>query len=109
MLSGLGAGAIGMGGPPVSLWVLAHDWPAIKQRAFLWLTFLLLIPPLILLLIFRFGSPLVSAMAMATLLVPVSILGAWAGVHLGHTLNRERLRVAMMAMLVLISVRLIWS
>ena len=43
-LSGLMAGLLGMGGPPLVLWLMAHDWPSLRQRTFLWLSFLLLVP-----------------------------------------------------------------
>jgi len=34
-LSGFMLGMISMGGPPVAVWLLAHDWSALRQRAFL--------------------------------------------------------------------------
>jgi hypothetical protein len=33
------AGICGMGGPPLVLWAMAHDWPADKVRAFLFACF----------------------------------------------------------------------
>lgn len=109
ILSGLGAGTVGMGGPPASLWVLAHDWPPLVQRSALWLTFLLLIPLHTGLLIYRFGDPLIIAMAGATALIPVSLLGAVVGANLGERMNRKQLTFVMLAMLFIIAIRSIMA
>jgi len=104
-ISGLFAGTVGMGGPPVSLWVMAHDWPASRQRAFLWVTFLAVMPLHGVLLIWKFGEPMVQAMGLALLLVPFTMIGAWVGGRLGARLNRERLRTVMLLLLLLIAIR----
>jgi uncharacterized membrane protein YfcA len=105
LTSGLCAGMVGMGGPPISLWVLAHDWPPIRQRSFLWLSFLLIIPLHATLLVARFGEPLLAAVATGALLSPATLVGAWVGGLLGGRLNRRRLRQVMFAILLLIALR----
>jgi len=42
--SGLLAGLCGMGGPPLVIWSMAHDWPAEKTRGFLFAVFATSIP-----------------------------------------------------------------
>ena len=48
--SGLLSGTTGMGGPPVVLWMIAHDWSTQRGRAFLWSLFLSLLPVQLLLM-----------------------------------------------------------
>lgn len=108
-LSGLCAGMVGMGGPAITLWVLAHDWPPIRQRTFLWLSFLLIMPLHVTLLISRFGSPLATAMATACALAPLTLIGAWFGANLGGRLDRKKLRLAMLGLLIVIAISSIAS
>ncbi|MEM8679020.1 MAG: sulfite exporter TauE/SafE family protein [Planctomycetota bacterium] len=103
--SGLLAGGVGIGGPPACLWVLAHDWPPLKQRSCLWLMFLLLLPLHTGLLIFKFGSPLVAALLAALAVSPVALLGSYVGATIGHRLNRRQLTIAMLTLIFLIAVR----
>ena len=108
-LSGLCAGTVGMGGPAITLWVLAHDWTPIRQRTFLWLSFLFIMPLHVTLLITRFGAPLVTAMATASALAPITLCGAWFGANLGGRLDRKKLRLAMLGVLMLIAISSIVS
>lgn len=105
LLSGTFVGLVGMGGPPISLWVIAHDWPPLKKRCFLWLSFLLLLPIHAGLLVWQFGQPLFAAIVTATVLAPATIVGAWSGAWLGGKLNAKGLRIAMMSLLFFIAVR----
>lgn len=104
-LSGLMAGMIGMGGAPLVLWLMAHDWPATRQRVFLWLTFLLLVPIQAILLVLTFGKPLVIALLLGIVLTPAGLVGAWFGHQIGRRLSRARLRVAMTLILVAIALQ----
>jgi uncharacterized protein len=74
--SGLTAGLVGMGGPPVVLWVMAHDWPAKKSRAFLWATFLMLSPVNALLLVYEFGGEMWWWMLLGLSLAPLVVVGS---------------------------------
>ena len=103
--SGLMAGTIGMGGPPLSLWVMAHDWPPVRQRAFLWLSFLMLMPFQTSLLIGQFGRPLVDAMFLSLLATPATLAGALLGSRVGGRLDHYRLRLVMLGLLWLIALR----
>ena len=64
MASGYMAGAFGMGGPPLVLWTMAHDWPAKKSRAFLWSNYLVFMPIQSCLLLWLFGWKAAMAMGM---------------------------------------------
>lgn len=101
--SGFMGGAFGMGGSPLVLWTMAHDWPSRKSRAFLWSTFMLLMPPQLALLIYAFGWKAGVYFTVGLALGPVLLAAASAGAWLGDRLNRRRLRVIAFAFLMIIA------
>ncbi|GAB4187925.1 MAG: sulfite exporter TauE/SafE family protein [Phycisphaeraceae bacterium] len=102
--SGLMAGTVGMGGPPVVLWVMAHDWPGRKSRSFLWATFLMLTPFNLGVLVYRFGGEIWVSLGVGLCLAPLIIIGSELGQRLGGMMNRHRLRSTTMLMLLLLAV-----
>jgi uncharacterized membrane protein YfcA len=105
--SGFLAGALGMGGPPLVLWLLAQEWPAAQQRSFLWLSFLLLMPLQITIMFLTFGRPLAHAMGAGLLVAPLVLVVARYGSRWGGALSKERLRWLMRAFLLVLALRLI--
>lgn len=103
LLSGFMAGAFGMGGPPIVMWVAAHDWPAKTSRAFFWASFLILMPAWAGLIIWRFGMPVAQAMGWSVAFTPGVLLAAHFGQMLGNGLNRHRLRAIAMGLLIVIA------
>ncbi len=101
--SGLSAGVVGMGGPPVVLWVMAHDWPAKKARAFLWATFLLLTPVNAALLVYKFGGAMWAPLALGLCLSPLVVIGSEAGMRAGALMSRQHLRRAAFGLLLLLA------
>ncbi|MEX0653561.1 MAG: sulfite exporter TauE/SafE family protein [Phycisphaeraceae bacterium] len=102
--SGVLGGLIGMGGPPVILWLMAHDWPARQTRSFLWLTVLAVMPLNLLLLWHHFGQPVVEASVVGLAYTPLVLAGTMAGLWGGDLLSKPRLRAATLALLVVIAV-----
>lgn len=100
--SGLLAGSVGMGGPPLAVWAVAHDWPPAKIRGFMFSTFALGIPPQLVLLGFVFGSVAWWSCLVGLLLSPLSILGSLIGLRIGHRLSQRVLRAVVFVMLLLI-------
>jgi uncharacterized membrane protein YfcA len=100
--SGLLAGACGMGGPPLVLWAMAHDWPAEKIRGFLFTVFTATIPIQIILLYFTFGTDILLTAGTALLLAPAVFLGAAIGLPLGNRLPRPVLNGIVYATLLVI-------
>lgn len=90
--SGLLAGAFGMGGPPLVLWSMAHDWPTQKTRGFLFAVFATTIPIQIALLSFTFGTEILRNVALGIAFLPLVYLGTAIGIPLGNRLPRTRLR-----------------
>lgn len=109
--SGLMAGVVGMGGPPVVLWVMAHDWPSRRSRAFLWATFLQLLPIQLGLMLLQFGEAAAWSFAMGLASLPAALLGGVVGMRIGAALSREWLRrvaLGLLAVIALASVAAPW-
>lgn len=98
--SGFFAGMVGMGGPPLVLWLAALKWPTDRMRAFLFANFALLAPVNLLLIAQAFGQPAVHAMGLGVLMAPVVIVGGLIGVKLGSHLPREVFRKILFAILI---------
>ncbi|MEO0476556.1 MAG: TSUP family transporter, partial [Planctomycetota bacterium] len=105
LAGGVTAGAVGMGGPPLVLWVVAHDWPNKKARLFLWASFWFVMPIQIVVLVLMFEPVTQLKMTgMGVLTLPIAMLGTAAGLWLGHRLPKQQLRWAMIALLVVLGV-----
>lgn len=101
--SGLGAGLVGMGGPPVVLWVMAHDWPGKVSRSFLWATYLLLIPFNLAVLLYRFGDGMLYSLLLGLCFAPLVVGASELGQRVGAKINRHRLRAVAMVLLLLLA------
>jgi uncharacterized membrane protein YfcA len=107
--SGLLAGLIGMGGPTLVLWVMSQDWEPRRQRCFLWLSFLLVMPLQIALMLWEFGRPWAVAALHGAMVVPVVLVVAWMAGKRADRWSKHRLRQGMRLFLLLIAARLIWQ
>jgi len=105
LVGGTTAGAVGMGGPPLVLWVVAHDWPSKKARLFLWASFWVCMPIQIVVLVLMF-EPMqqLRLMGLGLATLPAALLGTAAGLWLGTRIPRRQLRWAMIALLVVLGV-----
>ncbi len=90
--SGVLAGALGIGGPPVVLWVGAHDWPTRRTRVFLWVTFGMLTPVQLSVMGWRFGWPVLLGVAVGLASTPVVVLAGKLGADVGDRFSRRQLR-----------------
>jgi len=106
-ISGFMAGLIGMGGPALVLWVMHQNWSAMRQRIFLWLSFLLVVPAQGLLMGLQFGPTMWKTFLIGAAVVSFVVAGAWVGNRVGNRLTPKRLRFLMYLFLVIISVRLL--
>jgi uncharacterized protein len=102
-LGGFLLGLCGMGGPPMVLWVLAHDWPMNRSRAFLFFIFATGIPPQALLLWLFFGTQILPAMWLGVLVLPAVVAGLYVGLLLARLIPERVLRTLSLAVLVLIA------
>ena len=98
--SGVLSGMIGMGGPPMVLWVMAHDWSAQRSRVFMWLMFLQLMPLQLAAMGWRFGGPVGQGVVAGLVTTPLLVAAGMAGTRAGQHWSRARLRTVTLAMLV---------
>jgi len=100
--AGLLAGLVGMNGPPLVFYALAHTWNRDRFRGFLWSQFLLVLPVLIVALAIRFGGQLLESVAIGVALAPILWLGSKLGIATTRRWDRKRLQLAAVIMLYLI-------
>lgn len=100
--SGLLAGICGMGGPPLVLWLMAHDWGTQKTRGFLFAVFATAIPAQIILMVLTFGSSILLSIALGFAFFPLVYLGTRVGLPIGDRMTKDNLRRFAYALLLLI-------
>lgn len=105
LAGGTTAGAVGMGGPPLVLWVVAHDWESKKARLFLWASFWVCMPIQLATLVIMFDPvPQLQLMGVGLATLPAALLGLAGGLWLGHRIPKKQLRWAMIALLFVLGV-----
>jgi uncharacterized membrane protein YfcA len=97
-------GICGMGGPPMVLWVMAHDWPMARGRALLFFLFASGLPLQALLLWLAFGNEILQAMLLGLAAMPVLIVGIYLGLALSKVIPDHVFRWLATGVLVLIAV-----
>ncbi len=91
-MSGLMLGVIGMGGPPIVLWLMAHDWPPKRSRAFVTWLFLASAPIQIGLLYWKLDETALKGFAIGTALLPIVIVGTLLGNWIGDRFDEKRFK-----------------
>jgi uncharacterized membrane protein YfcA len=102
-LGGFLLGFCGMGGPPMVLWVLAHDWPMNRARGFLFYIFATGLVPQALLLWLFFGAEVLDAMLLGVAALPAVLVGLWLGLYLSLLIPDRVLRSVSLGILILIA------
>jgi len=108
-LGGFLLGLCGMGGPVMVLWVLAHDWPMNKARAFLFFLFATGFPFQAILMWSFFRGEVLNAMILAAAALPAILAGLWVGLTLSRLFPDRILRSLTTAVLILIALSAILS
>ena len=100
--SGILAGLVGMGGPPLVLWLMAHDWTTRRIRGFLFAVFTTTLPLQLGLLTLTFDVSILRYAGLGLAFVPLVFLGSRIGLPLGDRMPRAGLRrVAYLILLVI--------
>jgi uncharacterized membrane protein YfcA len=105
--SGILAGAVGLGGPPLVLYALCHDWTNGRTKAYLWASYVLGSPVVVLILWWRLGPEVLHHWLIGMAHAPVVWLGSHIGLRLTKTQSREmlqRVSFAALAVIALISI-----
>ena len=92
LVSGFTGGLCSMDGPPLVLWVMAHNWTADRTRAFLFASFMGLVPFQLAVLCWTFGGEVVHGMAWGAACSPVVLLGSLLGLRVGTRFSKPLLR-----------------
>lgn len=104
LASGFAGGLCSMGGPPLVMWVMAHDWTTERMRGFLFAAFMTTVPLQLLLLYWLFGRDVFPGMALGVALSPAVLAGSMAGLRIGGRFSKAGLRYVAYGVLVLIAV-----
>jgi uncharacterized membrane protein YfcA len=103
-LGGFLLGLCGMGGPPMVLWVMAHNWPMNRARAFLYFLFVTGMPPQALIMWLMFGNEILGAMLLGLATLPALLAGLYLGLWFSRLMPDRVLRGLSWVMLVLIAI-----
>jgi uncharacterized protein len=98
-LSGFLHGLLGMGGPPLVMWVQAHDWTTKQSRGFLFAMFTINLFPAIAMLYYTFGDSVFAPSLAAALTFPALWLTTELGIRAGTKLGSRRLRTVTIGLL----------
>ncbi len=107
-LSGLLSGISGMGGPPIVIWAMAHDWETKRIRGLLFATFAICIPFQLVLLAATLGSQVLHDVLIGLCFLPLVYLGQKIGHPIGNRISRPRLSQLAYLILFVIGVGSIW-
>lgn len=102
-IAGVLAGLVGMPGPPLVIYALAHQWTKDEFRGFLWSVFLLGWPVLLVLLTWRFGTDVLIAFGIGLALTPAVWLGSPIGLRISSRWQVEQVQRAATFLLVIIA------
>ncbi len=91
LMSGLMAGSLGMGGPALVLWVVAHTWSSSKSRGFLFVNYAGFLPFQFVYLVSAFGQPIVDTIYIGLLFSPLIFLGTILGLWVSKFISKDRL------------------
>ena len=103
-VSGFISGLIGMGGPFIVLWVMAHQWSSRKMRVTLQAVAVVTVPFQVSFLVRQFGLPVVHHLGLGLLFLPVTFFATSAGLWIGNRIERQRLRRISLGILFFIAI-----
>ena len=106
--SGFTGGLCSMGGPPLVLWVMAHDWPTDRTRGFLFASFASMVPVQLAALYWTFGHDVTRGMLLGLALAPAVFVGSVVGLRAGSRLSKRLLRITAFVILFAIAVSSMW-
>lgn len=108
LASGFTLGLCSMGGPPLVLWVMAHDWTTGRTRAFLFAAFMFMVPFQLAALWWTFGDDVLRGIVLGLTLSPFVLLGSMLGLRIGSRFSKPVLRRAAFTVLVAIALNAIY-
>jgi len=108
LLAGFAGGVLNgfanIGGPPLVMWLYAHDWPRERLRVTVVAWSLPLTPFQAVLIVHAFGADVLKGALLSFCYLPMTGLGSWAGLTLGKKFSVRWLRTVAASLLILIGV-----
>jgi len=104
-LSGLISGICGMGGPPLVIWTLFHNWSVKKIRGFLFSVFMGGTPIYLIVLFLMFGNKILWSMAIGVMLFPAILVGTFLGLYIGNRMSKKVLLIVAYSTLFIIGIK----
>lgn len=105
--SGFLQGSIGVPGPTMVLWLMAHDWNPNRSRGFLFLMFLVCLPLHVAIFCLLWPADFVLGLKLTLIALPATGGGTWIGLLAGARFDRKTLRKITQVLLILIAINLI--
>jgi uncharacterized membrane protein YfcA len=102
--AGLLNGFANIGGPPLVLWTLAHQWSNQKMRGTIIAFSLIYVPFQLSLMLVAFGPVILNPMLKAVLVSPTVLFGTWVGLKIGERISKDHLRIYMQVLLFFIAI-----
>ena len=93
LAGGLLGGLVGIGGPPLVFFAMAHTWDGKRFRSFLWWQLVCNAPVVMTMYALQFGGDVLRFALQGALCVPVIWLGTRAGLALSGRWSRAQLMV----------------
>ena len=100
--SGVLSGLANIGGPPIVLWVHAHDWPNEKIRVTTLAFSLPMVPFQFAMLLLSYGPSILPPLAPSLLWLPTVLAGTALGIVIGRLLPVNRLRLVAYVLLLIL-------
>lgn len=105
--SGFLQGSIGVPGPSMVLWLMAHDWSPNKSRGLLFLMFLVCLPLHVAIFCLLWPNDFLQGLLLSALALPATGIGTFAGLIAGSRIPKGALRKITYTLLVIIAANLI--
>jgi len=102
-------GMLGMGGPPVVLWLMAHNWSVKRSKAFITTLFLVASPVQIALLYYKLDSIVTQTFLWGIMATPIVIIAALIGAKISDRFDKQKMRKVVMFFLLLTALMSILS
>jgi len=108
--SGILNGMANIGGPPLILWILAHNWSNQKMRV-MPIALTLSMVPIQLFLMWKIldSAVMAAAFKQGLLACPAALFGSALGLFLGNRLSIQTIRVAVQCVLIVIALTAIFQ
>ncbi|MFC1765955.1 sulfite exporter TauE/SafE family protein [Planctomycetota bacterium] len=106
-ISGVLTGFANIGGPPIVMWALSHNWRQEKMRITVIAFTICFVPLQLLLLWIAFGNTMLPMFLKSLIYFPFVLLGTWLGLLIGNRMNVVATRTVMYVILMIICLALI--